>query len=321
MSEQAPRWHYVSDALVKWLSLLGALYVFISMTRPAVYVDLVNRTVDTRIKEIDSRIKQGTEIAEIQTRKSDANIKVANAVTAVLEAKRNVKPLLYLRPYLRDPPAFRDVRNLHIETHLKNMGLTDVELKSIDIEVHRSQATPEMLETLSRTQTIADLIARRDRAEQLKEKQQYDKIEEQIANIHQECPHEQLFLIGRNSKDVSWIPIEKVKETRDLRMTLRPEQMAFEKFDYVLTESLWFHKGWFRVVITVNRGEDTEQRYDYIIPMRHIPPVASDHLDVIPTSSRVAHPMRTDVEYQQYQSASDSWLIPRPPEKDPSAKK
>jgi hypothetical protein len=273
--DQPPHWYLLTDLIIKCLAILGSVYLFIAVTKPTADVDL--------------RLKQH------ETTKSQAT-----SITAIVEANKSIEPLLSIKPIIEQTSSDKDVRGLHIETQLSNVGLIDIVLKRIEIEAYEGKVSTEVYDVINRTQKIHEYVETRGIqrivppsdnqtktisqrwADSLKFMKQdymsgFDKTKEEKQGLEdgikliEKPPPGQLFLISEKSKDITWSHLDRVKDIRPLQFILRPNQSASEHFHYILTENLEPHYGWLRFVIKVNPGEITSQRFEFIIPTGDTP--------------------------------------------------
>jgi hypothetical protein len=273
MNEQNPRWYLISDLMVKCIALAGGVIMFIMVTRPAADVELARQK---------------------------------------LEVEKKSKPLLHFKPIIEKALPYKDVRSIHFETELSNVGLTDVRLKRLEVEVYDGILKKDAVDKVVRTQEISDCLDVIRSPTSTEEQRKLAAARFEV--LGKKCPHGCLFGVSANSKDVEWKCIDELTETRLTNTLIRPEQCISETFEYVLTESLFLHYSWLRFEVTVNRGEDDEIHFSFVVPMRNPPVGLTDKktIEVLPTTLHVTRP---SAEWERW--TPDHSLMPMVPEKEP----
>ncbi len=292
--DKSPKWYLLFDLALKLLAMAGVVVMFFVVTRPAAEIDLARKT---------------------------------------LEANKDSKPLLSIKPTISQPPSFKGVRRLQVHAQLANKGLTDVAIKAIRVNVFRGTISAEAQDVVSRTQIIADSleiinsptpapipidptvilgedkVVQPSKDEETAKQRAKERATKEYEQLRLKCLHGQVFLISEKSADIEWKALENIRELRNVDTVLRPEQTVSEHFDYLLTETLDPHYQWLRFVIEVNPDESTYQRFEYIVPTRQGPEMDVDNR-YRPTY-KVVKETSTVTGHRRLESSDEGWLIPR----------
>lgn len=302
MADQTPKWHYVADVVIKSLALLGAMFAYTTLSKPTAEVQNLSTKIDTALKE-------QTKEFDLKLKESESRRSVATAGLAEIELQRSTEPLLSVKPVIDETPSYYDVRGLQFQAQFTNVGLHDLVISRIDMEVFNGRIKNEAGEIIERAQKIAqclEVLAQKPTSDEDKIRQ--EEVRKALGELRKNCPHGRVFQIGPESKDIEWNRLDDLYESRLTNLTLRPQQIAFEKFDYLLTQSLALHYGWTRLVLTVNRGEETAQTFAFVVPMRYPPTLTPGEYKF--ASYAVCQPS-IEERGETFRWAPDASLIPR----------
>lgn len=153
------------------------------------------------------------------------------------------------------------------------------------MDVYVGSATEETGIAIDKTQELHGLLEQRDMAvselnnrywnydspEYAQKFTEWKKLDQEYKDLHEDCPHGQLFWVGAESKDFSWNLVPRLTRTKNYRATLQHGEKVSLPFVYVVTESFFHHIFWHRFLLTVNSEQADSQRWEIIEPMMKIP--------------------------------------------------
>jgi hypothetical protein len=283
------------------LALFGTAMAWFRLDLPAGMANLALKSAQATNEKLVAQLELATFEFDKSRREADSRKSLADARQAELQVSKNSKSVLTVKPAVEQSYAVKDIREIYVETRCENVGLINVNLDAIRIDVFEGKPSPAVKEILDRTMTMfqyrreierasaesatplpspSQPVAKPPRAERpalpaddapgaaLGDPLSYRR--ELIAaweKLEQQCPHGQLFAINEASPDIEWHAMQRVSRIVPVMTTLQPGQSASKRFSFLLTEyPEQHHRQWFRFVVTVNpNSPESSQRFDFIV--------------------------------------------------------
>ena len=220
-------------------------------------------------------LKSDAPLREAQTHNADVGAEYAQ-----MQVVQAAKPILHVDPVVTEVQAFMDVREVRIEPRVTNAGTSDAQVKGVSFDVFIGTPNHDTGDAIALTKKYVeckrimdrhreyDWTSRPDTSAMLDKAEAADvQWAWTIAEQHREnCPHGRAFLVTDDSSDFTWEKLDDLARSRTTSTTLRPGQTAIEPFTLLVTDSQWDHSYWFRVVLSVNAGQNDAQSFEFLIP-------------------------------------------------------
>lgn len=214
-------WLEKSTPLVAWLALAGTIIVFF----------LHGHEFNTLNRENVAAQIEGTE-ADTEYRKAELEPRV------VLSHEIDVPT---------DHPHNPSLRTIRLRMVLSNVGQKPVQIDSVGVKVSRGQLSETASDVVARANALYALerqIPWHGTMVTPQEEGELNKLWDEYNELHKNCPHGQLFIVGADASDVEWQEI--VQLSKPSSATLGPQQSNEVDFDIVCTH-FYNHLMWIKL--------------------------------------------------------------------------
>lgn len=123
------------------------------------------KTAELTVAQVDARLKAKLELYETLLHQIDTELRAAQtrheraeSKLSEREAEKGGKPILSVKPIVEQTPSYRDTREIRVDMHFTNIGVVDVEVDEVMVEVYAGVANNDVREILERTERIHDYL-------------------------------------------------------------------------------------------------------------------------------------------------------------------
>lgn len=273
MAEPKDSYAIWGDLLIKALALVGAVIVYFTHGCRFDQLQTQLSTLELNVKDSATKLssaqtdlaKESAQLTIAQMDVAKASAQLAKAQTDVAEANKKqiaigLDPRVVVTADIDQPYIDEPLQEVRLTLTITNTGNGSTDIKGTEVEVFRGGLSAAAQDIVRRASEILD-VERQMRGSSASvdpyamSPEQRTNLEKTWNDLHQKCPHGQLFIV-EGAEDIEWKQFATIKKQADC--TLPPGQSM--RVEFVLMSTHFYnHPIWLRLrpyvtVGTARRG-------------------------------------------------------------------